>query len=505
MPPVLALNAWPFALASVATIWLFGVAWTQRKRPNVPYFLVLIGTAALWTVLALIYHLSEGVFERHLILHLRYIPIAMLPVSWLLFSLAYSGDIDMVRITHILVLVLVPVASLFLLATNANHHLFFLSYSIASSDSGPLINHVYGSWFWIHTYYSYLLLAAGALNMGATLLRSSAALRGRAVLMLAGACFPWAVNLGYLALHKEFGGIDPTPAAFAVTTLFFGVGVFRLDVLELMPVSRSRVFVEARDPILVVNAGGKVLDLNASAQRLFGQDCRNMVGRDLPDRLAPLWRDREAGKGVVTLPVQGQECRHAWRSSPLQGRNGKAASRQGHLYVLIDVESDRALVDRLGEQARESLAQADDRGAALETLRRQYSSRLEGIAGLSLCMQQELKGEHAGYARVIHESAVRLSQVLQDVLRVMESASDRPGALEPGSDALRKMELSGPRAAFEPGSDAPAVTDPSSQAPISAGSTPDRPPSTARMPTAGSGHSAGGEPRKTPPPVPAPR
>ena len=77
-------------------------------------------------------------------------------------------------------------------------------------------------------------------------------------------------------------GLDPTPFAFTLSGLLLFVGLFRFRLLDLMPVARATLVESLLDGVLVVDARGRIVDLNPAAWRLLGDAERAgaYIGRD---------------------------------------------------------------------------------------------------------------------------------------------------------------------------------------------------------------------------------
>jgi hypothetical protein len=85
----------------------------------------------------------------------------MVPPSWLTFGLYYSNRLQRLKRVHLVMLSVVPVITLLLVATNHYHQLMFTRFEIIDIKNYRLLYPYFGPLFWVHTAYSYSILAVG--------------------------------------------------------------------------------------------------------------------------------------------------------------------------------------------------------------------------------------------------------------------------------------------------------------------------------------------------------
>ena len=75
-----------------------------------------------------------------------------------------------------------------------------------------------------------------------------------------------------------FEALDPTPIAITLAACVLVFGVLRYRLLDLRPVARTLVMETMRDAVFVIDARGRVVDLNPAAQQLVGRKPATVVG-----------------------------------------------------------------------------------------------------------------------------------------------------------------------------------------------------------------------------------
>ena len=75
-----------------------------------------------------------------------------------------------------------------------------------------------------------------------------------------------------------FPNIDLEPFAFTFAALILTWGLFRLQIGDIVPVAQASIIERMADGIIVLNAEGRILDLNPMAQDLLGLSDVEYVG-----------------------------------------------------------------------------------------------------------------------------------------------------------------------------------------------------------------------------------
>ena len=220
-------------------------------------------------MLQAVYSKSSGI-EPIYFDYFVYINACFLPVLFLLLSIAFSNT--KVKFNkRIRALFIIPVVSLLVLWTNNLHHLFYKVYSTNFQET------VYGPYFYIHTVYSYLLIAIGVVSLIRYSTKNSGFFSRQSILLSLGAIIPVAINiLGTYGIISM--SIYITPISFAIAILFFAIAILKFDFLKAAPIALQRIVDRISDSYIVVDENNIVTDFNATFLELFGvkaQDIRN--------------------------------------------------------------------------------------------------------------------------------------------------------------------------------------------------------------------------------------
>ena len=263
---------------------------------------------------------------------LEYLGIVVAPPLVLLLVLGHTQ----LRLPSAAVLALftVPAASLIAVLTNEHHALFWTSVSVTEAGALYPLNASYGSLFWLHTGYSYLLLLTSLFVLVWRALGGYSR-RRQAVALLGGLLLPWFFNLAYVLRHALV--VDLTPLGFGLALPLWGLALFGLRQPDPLPSARAQVIETMSDGVIVLSAKGTIADVNPGAETLLGQARGDLVDHPsevifavLPELKPWLERDEQS-----PLELRLGERDLLLHSSHLSERNA------GRVIILQDITEQR--------------------------------------------------------------------------------------------------------------------------------------------------------------------
>lgn len=282
--------------------------------------------------------------------NVKYVGVCAFVPAWLAFIQGWTGRGPKVAGRLLAVLLVEPAALLALLAVPSTRHL--VRYLPAAAD--PLTVEVAtGPVFWVNlVYVNVLLLPATALFV-ASLVRLSRAYWLQAAALAGAALLPWVANLLFSLSVGPFDRLDLTSVMLTLTGAVLAWGLFQQRLLRLVPLARSLLVDRMTDGVLVLDAYGRITDVNPAGLSLCaGKGVRPLgaLGADvLPEVLGPA---ATPGAEVVLLRAAGPRT-YEVTDVHLPGGHGHPS---GRLLVLRDITErsrlEQQLHDLLADQAR---------------------------------------------------------------------------------------------------------------------------------------------------------
>jgi PAS domain S-box-containing protein len=329
-PILLGIAGYVLAAAGMSTLAGY-VFWRHRHGATERAFGVLVGAIAL-TVIAFIVRLfTTDLGAKFLWELVAYGGLVILPAAFLVFALRFTGRVEWVSRPVLAALSVHPAFTLIALATNRGHGLFYQAVDLTSVGDLSLLvwtSANAGPAFWIHLGYSYSLLALGTVLLLRFALRSNKLYKTQTTAVVVGTLAPWVTNIAVISgIGPAY--LDLTPLGFALGAIVLSAGVFRFQLLDVVPVARQTLIESLDDAVFVLDSGQRVVETNPAgrASPCIRPEIENPVGEPfqsvLRDELAghPAF---EEGTAECTLRIDGDQ-RHFWaRKTPItrQGAEG---------------------------------------------------------------------------------------------------------------------------------------------------------------------------------------
>ena len=338
---------------------------------------------------------------------LDYLFIPIVPLAWLAFAFQYTGKTSWLAPKRFWPFAVIPAMTFLLAQTNSRHHLLWNTLTFQPVGAMMTLHLSYGPWFWVHTFYSYLLLCGGAVLIIGAQTFAPTVYRQQSVWAVIGALSPLIWNLIYIfqlipGLRKDY-----TPLALAFAGIAFAVSIFRYQLLGLIPVARAVVVERMRDGVLVVSRDDQLVDLNPAARRMLGVT-EEVIGKPMASVLRE-W------SGARQMPPQARIHRSAdgeghileVRVSSLANGHGDSA---GHLVLLRDITDQVRSEEALQQANRELQARNEELDAFGHTVAHDLKNPLGIIQGFAELLADE--------STVLSEEERRSS--VQNIVRVAD-------------------------------------------------------------------------------------
>jgi diguanylate cyclase (GGDEF)-like protein len=340
-------NSLPFALpllpVAILTAGLAIHAFRRPKHAGAITFGWLMTGMALWSALNILEYIAPSLSEKILSAKLEYIGFAAVPPLWLALALEYTGHAAWLTRRRRLALITFSTLTFVLALSNEYHHLIWREVGLEPNGFPSLLVTSHGLWFWIFTTISYALIVVGIAMYLTAFARTHHIFRQQISVMVVGALIPLAGNI--IFLFAPMNGIDPTPYTFALSGIFLAIGLFRFNLINLVPIAAALVIENLSDAIIVLDAYQRVVDLNSAARSWLNIN-DSVIGRSAPKELAalkPVWDKWATGEKQILIKTE-ENSQYRWFDisiSPLQNLNKNLL---GHVLIARDKTDEQELL-----------------------------------------------------------------------------------------------------------------------------------------------------------------
>lgn len=253
-------------LISTLFVLLFAVNIIRiRSKQQIHYaFGSVMILLTLWSVCRLIQYVIWVTSHKFYVLleYLVYVGVCLLPVA--VFMTGYIFAKTRINFTwKFLLLLVVPVTSLFIVFTNSYHHLFIVRYSFISTEF------IYGPYYAIHEIYSYGLIVIGLIYLLVFSVKNAGFFSRQSMLIFIGVLVPLVVVVAstqkILVMPVFVENIS-----FSFGIICFSIAIFKFQFLNIAPIALQKIVDLISDSYIVVNGDMEIIDYNQTFVSTFG-------------------------------------------------------------------------------------------------------------------------------------------------------------------------------------------------------------------------------------------
>ncbi len=340
----------PSAIASLLCLFMAVMIWPRRKLPVARAFYLFLFFVFIWVFSRFAIIIQDDYDTRLLISKLQYIGIAMVPLTWLIFSLTAIRKKKYLSLRNIALLSVIPLITFILAMSNDTHHLIWKKIDFTAFT--VIAEH--GAWFPVHIAYSYFLIGIATLLAAIQYLRHPK-YKQELIAIIISPLLVLLANFNNLIGLIDIKDLDIVSLSFSFSILMFAWVVLRGHYLQLAPIARTILIENMQDAIVVLDIDRRVIDLNPAAIRLFDRK----KGKSYGEPFLELIQDND----MATRIVKNTQTELFLNNKYLQALNTNisALSREaeGYLIVFRDISELKNTQDKL-EKAKEELQKAND-------------------------------------------------------------------------------------------------------------------------------------------------
>lgn len=326
------------AIAALMISLAIGI-WTWRLPPfpGRVHFTALVGAIVWWTACTAFEHQSIFLAGRIFWSEMAWLGIVATPVFWTLFIWNYlQGESHPAPRCWIFWLMAPSLATWLLALTNEHHHLMYREITQAGIPPLASFHYVHGPAYFFVCLFFYAVMAFCEAHIVFAIAKSRYPYRYHYVGLAAVSLIPWMVHASYVTHVVE--AFDPTPFSLALAAAAFFWLIKRQHIFDLLPVAYSTLFDLIPDPILVLDAEGRIAECNAAMRLLAGG--RNPVG-ERPEAIVGLETALAASEAEIAAGTPSRYF-EIGQKTLTYGRR-----RVGRVLLLRDITHRKASESRL--------------------------------------------------------------------------------------------------------------------------------------------------------------
>ena len=418
------------AISAAAAAVLAFFFWRRRPKPGATPAAWLMLAAVIISVGYLLQYTSANLSTQIFATNIQYVGIMALPVMWVVFSLQYTGHGKWLTRRNLLLLSIVPFVTVVLVWTNGIDGLMYHGRHLDTSGPFTIIAKTYGPWFWIAAANNYLLMSYGIFLLLQRLFRPPRLYRQQSIALLITIIVPLAWNVVYIFDLTPLYHVDMTPSAFVISGLAIAWGLFRLRLLDIVPIARDTAIENMSDGVIVLDTQNWIVDINPAALRIIECSLSDVIGQPFATVLSHQSQLVEQSSTLkvgayLNIVIEKDETQRYYESyiSPIQDRRDNLI---GRLVILHDI-TERRLIEEKSKDLEEK-AHLSSRlsivGEMAAGIAHEVNNPLATVIGYSdLLLKRDIPAEIRDDLEIIDRGAQRAADILDRLLKFASQQS----------------------------------------------------------------------------------
>ena len=367
-------------------------AWMHRRAKGVTAYSSYVVGQSLWILGFILELISRGLVGKIFWDSVQWLAGLLSLAAMAVFAVQYSEHNLENPQRAFLASLVVPIGFTLLLLTDSVHHWIYpdpilepgtpfdkLTYSYT-----PLVYGLAG-YIYVVTFWSLALLFKRMLHLHSLYRRQTA-------IIVLGFTVPILGTILSLTEIPIGPQRDVTPLAFGIANLMIAWGLFQFHLFRVVPVGRDRLFEAMVDPVVILDNGHRVIDINTAMLALLDRSASDVIGQpaktvfhDFPIPIK-MYTDVSYARAETTFEVRGRTVYYEMTVWPLYDVNKQMT---GRIYISHDIT---AMKD-LEQELRELNLDLEKRvRARTHELAEAYDTTLEGWAKALELRDKETEG-----------------------------------------------------------------------------------------------------------------
>jgi diguanylate cyclase (GGDEF)-like protein/PAS domain S-box-containing protein len=270
------------AISALITLAVFFIA----RRRTAPGSLALSGMLLGMFIWGFSYALSWAFIPleyKFFWLRVMFIGVVIVPGLFLIFTLRITHRDHLLTFRNYILLFIEPFIITLIVWFAPN--LMFESIELVYKDGLVFLQIVRGAAFWVSTAYSYAVILLSFYLLVSSYRHANAVFKRQYLLILIGSIIPFALSFLTQIFSTTFSDLDMSAIAFGMCGVVYAYAFIRYQLMDLVPIARSRLIENMSDGVLVLDSQGRIVDVNPAMKNFLDADPTSFLGRNVSEAL----------------------------------------------------------------------------------------------------------------------------------------------------------------------------------------------------------------------------
>ena len=326
-----------FAGACLAFLLSF-LAWNLKPFHGTKVFSMALLAAGIW-VLGYVFEVaSTSEVVKLILVRIQYLGLMASICLWIIFVINYTQLEALKKNWFYIFISIVPAVSFIEVLFFTCSNFFYQSYQLETIDGLKMFTYHLGLGFYIWAGYAYFILIASLFIVLMRMRNLPRKYRNQIIPLATSVSIIILPNILYITGNNPLAPFDPTSLFFVLVGGIMLYSIQFQKFLDIVPVAHNIVLKNAKMGIVIIDDHDRILEINPSAQRIFGCCDNQFIGKQIKTIL-PQFDDLVNNSSELDTSLRelhiGQRNRiYEIKIAPLQEKTNEP---KGKIIMLWDV------------------------------------------------------------------------------------------------------------------------------------------------------------------------
>lgn len=339
---ILALYFHLMIAIGIIYIALFAYSLRRQNNPLITVFSLFCLANAVYIFGAAVQLHASSAEQLLFAQKLKYFGLPFISANWLVFAYRIHFKKAMTFTGSILAFC-IPVLTVFLVATNEYHHLFYRDLEIFEYKGFLLSRRATGPLYALFIGYAYAVMFFGLYVFFKAWTKSGYTIRNPYFLLFCGRLLSGAVAgsyiLGWIPQH-----LDLLPVSYLIMAIVSAIAIFHYHIFDTKEIYDKKIFSEIKEGLIVLDDKHLLIDYNQAAQNVFTWLTQENKGKPISvfDQGATIIENAQAEFSLANW-VDGEERYYEFRATDLMDHDRLT----GRIYIFLDITEKQQMLNQL--------------------------------------------------------------------------------------------------------------------------------------------------------------
>lgn len=212
-----------------------------------------------------------------------YLGVVMVPGLFLTFTLFITHRDQWVTFRNVILIFIEPIIMLALVWFTPQ--VVFKSIEPAIKNGYDIMEVMRGSWFWINTVYSYIVILISFTLLVISYRTANSFFKRQYMMILLGSIIPFVFSAYTQTKNTAFNDLDLAPVTFGISGIVYAYVIFRHQFMDLIPIARGRLIENMSDGVLVMDVQGRIVDINPAMETFLDAPSSSFIGKNVSEAI----------------------------------------------------------------------------------------------------------------------------------------------------------------------------------------------------------------------------